>query len=217
MSVDCTVLFGGSFDPVHTGHVAIAEYFCNLFETRMLRLIPAGNPWQKSALHATAKQRIEMLDLAFEASLLSVTIDRQETERAGYSFTIETLRSIRNEVGNAASLVFILGADQLLNLNTWHEWKQLFESAHIAVASRPGFVLDSSTIPAEVHDIFFNRIASPEKIRNTPYGQTCLAEDLLFDISASKIRKNVQHSDAYHPLVSDKVLDYIVANNLYRD
>jgi nicotinate-nucleotide adenylyltransferase len=217
LSADCIVLLGGSFDPVHTGHIAIAEYFCNLFETGMLRLIPAGNPWQKPPLHASVEQRMDMLCLAFETSPLSVTIDRQETERSGPSYTIDTLRTVRNEVGKAVSLVFILGADQLLNLNTWHEWKQLFEFAHIAVASRPGFSLTSSTVPAEVYDTFFSRLASPEEIRNTPFGRTCLAENVHVDISASEIRKRAGYSDTYHPLVPAKVLDYIVKNNLYRD
>lgn len=217
MSADCIVLLGGSFDPVHAGHVAIAEHFCNLFETKTLRLIPAGNPWQKTALHASAEQRIDMLRLAFEASSLSVTIDRQETQHKGPSFTIDTLRTVRGEVGSAISLVFILGADQLLNLNTWHEWEQLFEYAHIAVALRPGFDLTPSTIPTEIHDIFFSRLASPGEIRNTPHGLTCLSENIQLDISASEIRKKAKHSDAYHPLIPAKVLDYILKNNLYRD
>ncbi|NLC23405.1 MAG: nicotinate-nucleotide adenylyltransferase [Oxalobacter sp.] len=217
MSADCIVILGGSFDPVHAGHIAIAEYFCHLFQTRILRLIPAGNPWQKPALHASATQRIDMLKLAFEANLLSVTIDRQETERTGPSYTIDTLRAIRAETGDRVSLVFILGADQLLNLNTWHQWKALFEFAHIAVASRPGFTLAPSTLPPEVYDLFFSRLADPGEIRNTPFGHTFLAESIDVDISASEIRKNAGHSDAYHPLVPAKVLDYIVKNNLYRD
>lgn len=211
------VLLGGSFDPVHTGHIAIAEHFCSLFETRMLRLIPAGNPWQKPPLHASAKARIDMLRLAFDASRLSVIIDKQETERTGPSFTIDTLRAVRGEVGNAVSLLFILGADQLINLDTWHEWQQLFEFAHVAVASRPGFDLTLSSIPAEVHDAFFSRLALPEKIRNSPHGLTCLSENIRIDISSSEIRRKVRHSDAYHPLVPAKVLDYILKNNLYRD
>lgn len=217
MSADCIVILGGSFDPVHAGHIAIAEYFCHLFQTRILRLVPAGNPWQKPALHASATQRIDMLKLAFEASPLSVTIDRQETERMGPGFTVDTLRAIRTETGNHVSLVFVVGADQLLNLNTWHQWQQLFEFAHIAVASRPGFTLAPSTLPPEVHDLFFSRLADPDEIRSTPCGRTCLAENIAVDISASEIRKNTGPSDTYHPLVPAKVLDYIVKHNLYRD
>ncbi|MCL1886860.1 MAG: nicotinate-nucleotide adenylyltransferase [Betaproteobacteria bacterium] len=217
MSVECTILLGGSFDPVHKGHIAIAEYFCNLFHTTRLRLIPAGNPWQKNHLDATPQQRIDMLRLAFDPTPLSTTIDTQEIERTGPSYTIDTLRAIRQETGNKGSLVFILGSDQLLNLNTWHEWKQLFQFAHIAVASRPGYSVESSILPAEIRDVFYHRIASSQEIRNTSHGLTYLANETSIDISATEIRKNLQHSNTSHSLIPPKVLDYIKKNNLYRN
>ncbi len=211
------MLFGGSFDPVHAGHVAIAHYFCNRFHTTQLRLVPAGNPWQKPPLDTRAEQRADMLRLAFESSPLSVVIDMQETAHAGPSYTVDTLKAIREEVGNVASLVLVIGSDQLVNLNTWHEWKQLFDLAHIAVARRSESAIASSSVPADVREIFFSRLASPEEIRSTPHGLTYLAENPLMAVSSTEIRKNISHSGAYHSLVPPEVLDYIVKNNLYRD
>ena len=217
MSIECIVLLGGTFDPVHIGHVTIAEYFCNLFHAAHLRLIPAGAPWQKPPLGATPEQRIDMLKLAFDSSPLSVTIDSQELQRTGPSYTVDTLRAIRQKAGLETSLIFILGSDQLLNLHTWHEWQQLFHFAHLAVASRSGHVATSSNLPADVSKAFFGRLASPHDIRNTPHGLTYLAKEPIIDVSATEIRKNRPDTNTYHPLVPSGVLDYIVKNNLYRN
>lgn len=211
------ILLGGSFDPVHMGHIAIADYFYNLFHASQLRLIPAGTPWQKSRLEATPEQRIDMLKLAFGSTKLPFMIDTREIAHSNPGYTTKTLHAIRKEVGNEVSLVFILGADQLLNLNTWHEWKQLFLLAHIAIAPRSGYLISPSDLSAEVHDAFFSRLASPRKIQHTPCGHTYLADQPNIAISATEIRKSIWHSDIHHPLVPPKVLDYVIKYNLYRD
>ena len=119
------------------GHVELGKYFCRLFNTNELRLIPPGNPWQKPLLKATPKQRIAMLECAFEPLGFSFTIDSQEIDRPGATYTIDTLRSIRHEVGPDVSLIFLMGADQLLRLDTWHNWRQLFDLTNIAVSAHP--------------------------------------------------------------------------------
>ena len=95
----CIALLGGSFDPVHNGHVALAEYFVKLFAPDLLRIIPAGNPWQKHGLQASAAHRVEMVRRAFDRQTVPVVIDTQEIERAGATYTIDTLRAVRAEVG----------------------------------------------------------------------------------------------------------------------
>jgi len=215
----CVILMGGSFDPVHLGHLTIAKHFCQLFQTPNLRLIPAGNPWQKTPLIATPSQRIEMLKLAFEetALSLSIKIDDQEIRRQGPSYSIETLENIRKELGKNVSLIFIIGIDQLLNLHTWYQWKKLFKLAHLAVAMRPGFTLTPSSLSLEVKDLFLTRLALPEEIKQKSCGLTYLAHNALIDISATEIRKNIYHSDQYRQFVTPKVLDYITKINLYRN
>jgi nicotinate-nucleotide adenylyltransferase len=139
-------LLGGSYDPVHLGHVALGLHFAELLDADELRVIPAGSPWQKGAIQATPQQRAEMAQLAFEDARLpanlKVVIDRQEIERAAPTYTIDTLRQLRGVFGPQASIAFLMGADQLRRLDTWHDWRQLFDYAHILVAARPGFSLD---------------------------------------------------------------------------
>jgi nicotinate-nucleotide adenylyltransferase len=146
----CVALLGGSFDPVHNGHVALGALFANLLQPDQLRIIPAGNPWQKGALSAPAADRVRMLELAFAHEQLAVTIDQQEIQRSSATYTIDTLRNVRAQLGPEASIVFLMGADQLQHLDTWRDWRALFDLAHIGVAARPGFSLSEAALPEAV-------------------------------------------------------------------
>lgn len=208
---------GGSFDPVHVGHVELGKYFCNLFKTKELRLIPAGNPWQKPLLKATPEQRISMLKLAFQPLDLSVTVDTQEIDRPGATYTIDTLKAIREEIGPDTPLVFVMGADQLLRLDTWHNWRQLFQLTHIAVSARPGLSNSLTLIPKAIADEFSKRFADPERIKSSPYGLTYLARDVQINASATEIRTTLQNDQSPVTLVPKPVLKYIKENNLYKN
>lgn len=218
-SAPCVALLGGSYDPVHRGHVALGAHFSSLLQADQLRVIPAGAPWQKGRLGATCEQRAEMAELAFSGLPLPVVIDRQEIERSEQgqpSYTIDTLRQMRSELGAQASIVFLMGADQLQRLSTWREWQQLFEYAHICVAARPGFTLEGNSMPQEVADAFTRRLGTLDSIRNTPHGLTYLAQDFAVDISATEIRAALQRGTRANELVSPLVLDYIEQHNLYK-
>ena len=208
---------GGSFDPVHVGHVELGKYFCNLFKTNELRLLPAGNPWQKPLLKATPEQRVDMLRLAFEPLDLSITIDTQEIDRPGATYTIDTLKAIRKEIGDDTPLVFIMGADQLLRLDTWHNWRQLFQLTHIAVSARPGLSNSLTLIPKAIADEFSKRFADPERIKSSPSGLTYLAHDVQVNASATEIRTALQNNQSPVTLVPAPVLKYIKENNLYKN
>ena len=215
----CVALLGGSYDPVHTGHVALGSYFSRLLRADTLRVIPAGAPWQKGRLGATCEQRAEMTRLAFSSLPLPVMIDLQEIERSEQgqpSYTIDTLRQVRAELGPQASIVFLMGADQLQRLDTWREWRQLFEYAHICVAARPGFALNGTAMPQAVAQEFTRRLGTLDSIRNTPHGLTYLAQDFAVDISATEIRAALQRGFPANELVSPLVLDYIEQHNLYK-
>ncbi len=210
-------LLGGSYDPVHVGHVALGAHFAQLLQTDQLRVIPAGSPWQKTQLQATPRQRAEMVQLAFAGQPFPVVVDMQEIERSERgqpTYTVDTLRQVRQELGPQASVAFLMGADQLQNFGTWRDWRQLFDYAHFCVAARPGFALDS--VAPEVAQEFKRRLGSPEQIRNTPHGLTYLAQDFAVDISATQIRAALQRGEQANSLIAPRVLDYIEQHNLYK-
>ena len=220
----CVALLGGSFDPVHLGHVALAALFESLLHPDQMRVIPAGNPWQKTGLKASAEERIAMIELGFGAAGLDVTVDRQEIERSegkdgkagAPTYTIDTLRQLRAELGPDASIVFLIGADQLQHLDSWRDWRALFDYAHIGVGARPGFALTQAQLPRDVAQEIETRQGSLEQLRTTPSGRVFLAEALAVDISATQIRAALQRGEQANSLVSPVVLDYIQQHNLYK-
>ncbi len=213
----CIAVLGGSFDPVHNGHVALAKYFITLLTPDELRVIPAGNPWQKHGLEANAEQRVEMIRLAFCQQRALVVIDQQEIRRQTPTYTIDTLQALRSEWGPRASIVFLMGADQLQYLNTWQGWDRLFDYAHLGVASRPGFAMDESKVTDEVTRAFTCRAATPEQIRHRAHGATYLARNLAVDVSATEIRAALHNSKRPDTLVPAAVLDYIAQHHLYKN
>ncbi len=210
----CVALLGGSYDPVHCGHVALGTYFAQLLKADQLRVIPAGAPWQKDQLHATGEQRAAMLRLAFAEQAVPFVLDLQEIERAAPTYTIDTLRQLRSQFGPQTSLVFLIGADQLQRLDSWHQWQQLFDYAHICVAARPGF--DMTGAAPEVAAQFARRQGTLEQLRNTPHGLIYLAKDFAADISATQIRTALQRGETAHALIPEVVLDYIKQHHLYK-
>lgn len=227
----CIALLGGSFDPVHHGHVALARLFAESLRPDELRVLPA-RPWQKAALTASDEQRVAMLELAFGDAGLDVIIDRREIARTTPTYTVETLRGLRAELGPDASIVFLMGADQLQNLSSWRDWKELFALANLGVAARPGYTLDQDALPPEVANELAPRLAPPEQVRTTPAGLVCLAHALAVDISSTTVRAALKgkpdarkNKDRAAPdteaevnlLVAPVVLDYIQHHHLYKN
>lgn len=215
MNTRCVAVLGGSFDPVHKGHVALAEYFAVLLTPDELRIIPAGNPWQKDGLVAAPEHRLAMAERAFRSLAVPVMLDEQEIRREGATYTIDTLRALRAELGPKTSIALLVGADQLQKLHTWKQWEQLFEYAHICAASRPGFSVDAAHLPAEVAREFARRAATPEQIRTTPHGLCYLATNLSIEISATQIRTALKRKESTDSLIPPGVLDYIQQHHLY--
>jgi len=220
----CIALLGGSFDPVHHGHVALAELFTSLLRPDELRVMPAGQPWQKkNGLEAGDADRVAMLELAFARSSAPVVVDTREIDRKGATYTVETLREVRAELGADASIVFLMGADQLQKLDTWRDWRDLFALANFGVAARPGYRLDDAGLPPAVAAELAQRRASFDDVRASPAGKVCVAHTLAVDISATAVRAalhatprtdKVPHLSA---LVAPQVLDYIQQHNLYKN
>ena len=208
-------LLGGSFDPVHHGHVALAALFLKLLQADQLRVIPAGSPWQKTGLQASAEDRVAMLTLAFAQAAIPAVVDRQEIDRPAPTYTVDTLRNLRAELGPDASIVFVMGADQLQQLDSWRAWHTLFDYAHIGVGARPGFAL--SALPPAVAEELGKRQGSLAQLRDTPAGKVYVEDTLAVDVSATQIRAALQRGERASSLISPVVLDYIQQHHLYND
>lgn len=213
----CVALLGGSFDPVHLGHVALGRYFATLLAPDELRIIPAGSPWQKQGLRTAPAHRVAMVRRAFGDLPVPVTIDEQEIRREGDTYTIDTLRAVREELGPKAAIVFLMGADQLQKLHTWKDWLLLFNYANICAASRPGFSVDEDHVAPEVAREFARRAATPAQIRTTSHGLACFAANLAIDISATQIRATLEQGGDAASLIPAGVLDYIKQHHLYQN
>lgn len=212
-------VFGGSFDPVHNGHVGVVRHVTEQLAPDTLRIVPAGNPWQKQRMLAAGEHRIAMLRRAFASLALAVEIDEQELRRSGPTYTIDTVRALREELGAAASVVFVIGADQLAGLHTWRQWRQLFDHVHLFAVSRPGWTIDEAGVDAEVAQEFARRGASLQQMRTAPHGMAGVSTDVAIDVSSTDVRQALRERQWRHleRLLPDAVLDYIQQHHLYQD
>ena len=153
----------------------------------------------------------------FDALPVPLVIDEQEVRRNGPTYTIDTLRAVRAEVGPVASIAFLIGADQLEKLSTWRDWEQLFDYAHICAASRPGFAFDAAHLPPEVARTCGRRAASAAQIRDSAHGLIYLADGLRIDLSATDIRTRLKQGLSVEGLLPAAVLDYAKRHHLYED
>ena len=129
---------GGTFDPVHYGHLRLAEEAAEHLALEGVRWIPSGSPGHRAAPRTAAHHRLEMVRLAIQSNI-RFTLDASEAHATTPQFTIDTLRRLRGELGDALPLMLIIGADQLYKLDTWRAWRDLFALAHCAVGERPGY------------------------------------------------------------------------------
>ncbi|RIK91371.1 MAG: hypothetical protein DCC72_10895, partial [Burkholderiales bacterium] len=204
-------LLGGTFDPVHVAHVALARAALAHLALDELRFVPTGRSWQKVDAGASAQQRIEMLGIA-TAGLPRTSIDERETKRAGASYTIDTLIELRAQLGEAAALVWIVGSDQLRNLPTWHRWEELLHYAHLAVARRAGDTLEG--LDARVRALVDAHAG--EELPDAPAGSIVFFPMPPMQVSGSALRDRLARGGRPAELLPPGVLDYIDRNRLYR-
>ena len=134
MTAKAIGFLGGTFDPPHVGHLTLARAARNALSLQHVHFVPAGQPWQKPQISA-ATHRVRMLELAL-ADSPEFILDTREVARSDASYTVDTLRALRQELGTRIPLVWIIGSDQLARLPTWHQWETLLTLAHLAVATR---------------------------------------------------------------------------------
>ena len=210
-------LFGGTFDPLHFGHLRLAEDAADALQLARVRWLPAGQPALREAPLASAAQRLAMVSLAV-AGNPRFEVDAAESESARPSYTVATLERLRQPgmCGARRPLVLLLGADAFGGLPGWHRWESLFDLAHIAVAHRPGFAVDPASLPDALARHYRQRFsADPAAIARAPGG--CITEFAMtqLDISATKIRSLLSKGRSARYLIPDALLAYIHDHRLY--
>jgi nicotinate-nucleotide adenylyltransferase len=209
-------VFGGTFDPVHDAHLRLAGEALAALGLASIRWVPSGVPGHRDSPQASAADRLAMLELAL-AIEPRYRLDDFELRLGKPTYTVNTLARLRSELGRSVPLVFLIGADQLLALDRWKEWKTLFELAHFGVARRPGYPVDATSMPAAVAVEFEKRRAAPADIARRPAGLIALFDMTPLDISSSAIREALARGRTPHDVLPGPVLDYIVSKALYRN
>lgn len=210
-------LFGGTFDPVHFGHLRLAEESIAFLGLGGVRWIPAGQPPHRETPQVTAAQRLEMV-LRSTAKNAQFSVDASEVEAATPSYTVNTLERLRAELGAEQPLVLLVGADAFAGLASWHRWRDIFALAHIAVSHRPGFPVEISSLPHELASEFTDRrLTDVSGLKDAPAGRIATFTMTQLAISATQIRKLLANGLSPRYLLPDSVLDYIQHHQLYRN
>lgn len=207
------IFYGGTFDPVHNGHLAIARAARDALGEQV-HFMPAADPPHRAAPGATAGQRAAMLDLA-TGGAPDFHVDLRELRRQGPSYSVETLRELRREIGDRAPVALLVGADSLIGLTGWREWRALLDLAHFVVAERPGSGLDRP-LPTPLAEALEGRwSASAGTLRSRPGGCVLRLFQPLNPVSASQVRACIAAGGPWRDLVPSAVADYIERHGLY--
>jgi nicotinate-nucleotide adenylyltransferase len=222
-----TGILGGTFDPVHYGHLRLAEEAADQLALARVVLIPAALPNLRARPGTEAHHRLAMTRLA-AADNPRLAVDDRELAREGVSYTVDTLAELRAEWGMHTPIWLILGADAFLRLPAWNRWLQLFDLAHIAVATRPGYALDEAVRQSAELLAEWDRRFLPEKapaagaapgavgpLSDAPAGAIVRLPIPLLEISATDLRARMSRGASVRYLLPPAVVDYIAAHRLY--
>lgn len=208
-------LFGGTFDPVHFGHLRLATELAEAFRLEKVVFLPNGLPYHRGRdAHASTEQRLTMLKLATQRDA-RFDIDGRELRREGPTYTYDTLAEIRRERGPQVPIVFLTGSDTFAQLHTWHRWTELFDLAHFAVAIRANDEQWFSKGPGAFPKEAWPRITLNLRELCAPAGKVMTFSMTPLAISSTAIRSLAGEGASIRYLTPDPVVDYIRTHNLY--
>jgi nicotinate-nucleotide adenylyltransferase len=188
-------IMGGTFDPIHHGHLVAASEVADLFGLDEVVFVPTGQPWQKSEQVVTSGEDRYLMTVIATASNPRFAVSRVDIDRDGPTYTVDTLREMRDQYGEKAELFFITGADALAKILSWKDAQQMFELAHFVGVTRPGFQLTDPHVPSSA---------------------VSLVQVPALAISSSDCRRRVAAGQPVWYLIPDGVVQYITKRNLYR-
>jgi nicotinate-nucleotide adenylyltransferase len=212
-------LFGGTFNPVHYGHLHLAQTWCDTFLLAQVCFLPAGIPPHRPAPLVSPTQRIEMLHLAL-GHQRQFCIDTRDALKTTPCYSIETLRAIRNEVGQTRRIYWLMGMDSFLSLPKWEEWQSLLDLVHIVVAQRPNYSLASLLQQSRLQVEYNARWQADWRDLQGAAGGITGLQHSLSSLSSTQVRAEI----ASHPaqasrnlarLIPPNVLAYIYKHQIY--
>lgn len=209
-------IFGGTFDPIHFGHLRLAEELAESLALKQVVFIPTGWPPHRDQPQTAAEHRLAMARLAI-AGNPQFSINAREIHRETPAYTIDTLLALREEYGTQQPICLLMGADAFLGLPSWRRWQELFDLTHIAVAYRPGFPRErwQDSMSPLLRQTLETRLSDSQTLHHTPAGHIATLSITALDISATHIRDTLQAGRNPRYLLPDAVLDYIHAHQLY--
>ncbi|MFT5756122.1 MAG: nicotinate-nucleotide adenylyltransferase [Alteromonadaceae bacterium] len=206
-------IFGGTFDPIHLGHIHTAKQTALWLNLDKLFILPSHLPPHKTKTSANTQQRLNMVELVCRQDS-SLTLDKRELNKNTPSYTVETLQEIKNEYPQA-QLFFIIGMDSLLTFSTWHKHQEILSLCHLVVNSRPSYTLDKKNI--ELTQLLANhQINHPDELQQQKAGGILIHDTKEWHISSTEIRKRIKNNLNCDDLLLKCVISYINKEELYR-
>jgi nicotinate-nucleotide adenylyltransferase len=205
-------LLGGTFNPIHFGHLNLANCLVDYLHVESVRMIPCAIPPHRETPSVSAEQRLAMLQLAIDDHPL-LTSDDLELRKSTPSYSIETVQQIRQQVGEETPLFFCIGMDSLLTIDSWHHWQQLLDYCHLAICPRPGYKLPIKGHLAEwIEQNLCDDIA---RVKTLAQGCLHLCKIPLKDISSTAIRDSIKCAQSIDHLTPKSVVNFITKHSLY--
>lgn len=207
-------VFGGTFDPIHYGHLKSVEALAFQLKLSQVIIMPNNVPPHRPQPLASSTQREEMVKLAIAGNPL-FTLDDRELKRTTPSYTVEALEQLRATQGLNRPLAFIIGQDSLLNLQHWHRWEEILSLCHLLVCQRPGYPVEMKS-QLQQQWLEKHRTLSVDALHHHPAGKIFLATTPLYNISATAIRRRIKENKPCDMLIPPAVLAFIHQHHLYR-
>lgn len=208
-------LLGGTFNPIHFGHLRMAQELAESLSLDEVQFIPSANPPHKPPPQVSAENRAAMVKLAI-ADNPKFQFDGRELLRTSASYTLDTLEDLRKELGNDTSLVLIMGSDAFTKFNTWHRWQEIIGLCHIALVQRPVSSIKeplSNDLQTFLHNHYTEHV---QDLHEVSAGLVTMQAITPLEISSTAIRNALQNKHSARYLMADSVLEYISANQLYK-
>jgi len=213
-ATEAQAIYGGTFDPIHFGHLRSAIEVGEALDVNTTKLVPSSIPPHRSQPETKSEHRLNMLRLAVQ-NIKALEVDTREMDRAGPSFMIDTLKAFRDELGEHVPLYLVIGQDAYVLLHEWREWSCLTEFAHLVVIERPGYENKQAT--KAVRDWTKGKLtAHAQGLKRCAGGSVCRIQLRQMDISATMIREAFAMNLSVDCLLPEAVIKYIKQHNLYR-